>query len=230
MNKFSLIYLSGGVGKRADVGMPKQFHRVNGIPMVIYGLLAVNQIDEIDEIVINYPEGYLNDLKHMVEAYAINKKIVYVAAGKTRQSSVYAMVRECSNNNLMIHEAARPVVTETDFRELIESQFRNVSFVEEIPFTVAVVNPLDSKISKWLDRDTLRNIQLPQKFEKATLMLGHENALKANTVYTEDATMCLECTNEPVYFLNGRPTNIKVTTQDQFIIADLFLGGVKTNA
>lgn len=228
MDNISYIYLSGGIGKRADVGKPKQFHTLNGIPMMIYGLLAINQIDEINEVIINYPDGFLDEIKQLIDAYAINKRIIYVEGGNTRQDSVFSMVKKCSNEQVIIHESARPVVTETDFRELINCTFRNVTFVQEIPFTVAVVDTFNSKISQWLDRDVLRNIQLPQKFKRSTLLLAHNNATKKEIIYTEDATMCLECTNELVHFLDGRPTNIKITTKDQFIIADLFLTGIKS--
>ena len=229
MNQFSLIYLCGGIGQRADVGQPKQFYVLNGTAMLIYGLMAVNKIAEIDEIVINYPEGFLPDLKHLVEAYGIAKRIIYVPAGKTRQESVAAMVEQCTNDNVLIHEAARPIVTDADFRELIECDYENVSFVEEIPFTVAVVDPEKEQISQWLDRSTLRNIQLPQKFSRSILSTSHKKAAQKDVEYTEDATMCLECSGEKVHFIDGRSTNIKVTTQDQFIIADLFLSGRKTN-
>ena len=37
-----------------------------------------------------------------------------------------------------------------------------------IPFTVAPVDPETRRVTGYLERSTLRNVQLPQKFDRAT--------------------------------------------------------------
>jgi len=71
---------------------------------------------------------------------------------------------------VIIHESARPLVTAADFHRIIAHEHRDVSYMLDIPFTVAPVEPATKKVTGYLERDTLRNVQLPQKFSKETLV------------------------------------------------------------
>ncbi|HIT75207.1 MAG TPA: 2-C-methyl-D-erythritol 4-phosphate cytidylyltransferase, partial [Candidatus Avipropionibacterium avicola] len=184
---YTLALLNGGVGSRVAAGQPKQLIRVNHIPAMVYPLVAVDSIDEIDQIVLNYPDGWRDDIEKVVADYAIKTPITYVEAGDTRHGSVAKMLEHCTNDNVIIHETARPLVTSEDFRELIDDQHDNVSFMLDIPFTVAPVNPESRRVTGSLERDLLRNVQLPQKFSKDALAAGHRYAADKGLVFTEDA-------------------------------------------
>ena len=54
---YSLILLNGGVGARVAAGQPKQFVHVNGLPILVYSLVAADATDGITQIVLNYPNG-----------------------------------------------------------------------------------------------------------------------------------------------------------------------------
>ncbi len=54
---YSLLLLNGGVGARVAAGQPKQLIKVKGIPILVYSLVAADAVPEIDQIVLNYPEG-----------------------------------------------------------------------------------------------------------------------------------------------------------------------------
>lgn len=53
----SLLLLSGGKGKRAALEYPKQFFAIAGHPMIAYSLIAARKVPDVDEIVVNAPEG-----------------------------------------------------------------------------------------------------------------------------------------------------------------------------
>ncbi|MGO3889793.1 MAG: IspD/TarI family cytidylyltransferase [Paenalcaligenes sp.] len=222
--KYTLILLSGGVGSRMAADQPKQLLKINGIPMLVYSLVAISEIDEIDEIIINYPAGYLDDTKSIVSNYAGSANVRYIEAGETRQDSVRKMLEISTNSNIIIHESARPMVDQADFREIINCEYRNVSFSLAIPFTVAPVDPENSKISGFLERERLVNIQLPQKFNREDLALSHKQAVEQGKLYTEDATMCVESGIE-VNYINGKDENIKITKPIDIKIAEFLLKG-----
>jgi 2-C-methyl-D-erythritol 4-phosphate cytidylyltransferase len=215
---YSLILLNGGSGRRMGARQPKQFLTVNGLPILVYSLVAVDAVPEIDQIVLNYPEGWRGDVEKIVHDYAINTNVDYVPAGATRQESVARALDLITNDDVILHEAARPLVHTRDFARLIAAPERNVSFMVRIPFTVAPVDPETSTVTGYLDRARLRNVQLPQKFASADLKKAHEFAAGQATVYTEDATL-LAAAGLPVHYVDGQETNIKVTTPTDIHLA-----------
>jgi len=215
---YSLVLLNGGSGRRMGAPQPKQFLKVNGIPILVYSLVAADAVAEIDQIVLNYPEGWREDVEKIVHDYAIRTHVDYVPAGETRQGSVAKALDLVTNEDVILHEAARPLIRTRDFARLISAPERNVSYMIPIPFTVAPVEPATNTVTGYLDRARLRNVQLPQKFSLADLKKGHEYAAGQDTVYTEDATL-LAAAGLPVHFVDGLDTNIKVTTPTDIHLA-----------
>lgn len=220
---YSLALLNGGVGARVAAGRPKQFISVNGIPILVYSLVAADGVDAITQIVLNYPEGWREDVEKIVTDYAIKTPITYVSPGRTRHESVGLMLPHLENNHVVIHESARPLVSAADFEQIIAHEHPDVSFMLEIPFTVAPVDPETQKVTGSLNRDTLRNVQLPQKFSRDTLVAAHEYAAREGVVFTEDATLCAVAGFD-VRFLDGKDSNFKVTTPVDVQLAGYLLG------
>lgn len=221
---YTLALLNGGVGTRVAAGQPKQLIRVNHIPAMIYPLVAVDDIPEIDQIILNFPPGWEDTMRKLVADYAIKTLIKYVEAGDTRHASVQKMLEHCDNEHVILHETARPLVTKADFEALIAAEKENVSYMLEIPFTVAPVDPDTQQVTGSLERARLRNVQLPQKFRKSTLEAGHAYAQKENVVFTEDATLCAVA-GADVYYIPGNDRNFKVTTKTDVRVAGHLLAG-----
>jgi len=221
---YSLILLNGGIGKRIAAGQPKQFLKINGIPILVYSIVAADAVESITEIVLNYPEDWRDTVEQIVKDYAIKTPIVYVPAGTTRHESVALMVKECSNENVIIHESARPLVRSEDFERLVAEPHANVSSTLPLSFTVAPVDPEQQKVTGYLERHKLRNVQLPQKFNKNALLAGHEYAAREGTVFTEDATL-VAVSGGDVRYLDGSDRNFKVTTRTDVRLAGFLLQG-----
>ncbi len=219
MKKYSLLLLSGGVGSRINIGKPKQYAELHGIPMIMYSIMAIKDIDEISELVVNYPKNEKKILKKLIKLSAFDKKVTYVKAGESRQESVYAMLKHVSTENVIIHEAARPIVDRNTFKELIDNKHSNCGYMHEIPFTVAPVEPKTKLVTGSLDRTKLRNVLLPQKFNTKKLKQAHKQASKNSKIFTEDACLFVD-NNEKFYFIDGSDKNIKVTYRIDLILAE----------
>ncbi|GAA1491145.1 IspD/TarI family cytidylyltransferase [Brachybacterium sacelli] len=219
---YSLILLNGGIGSRTGANQPKQLLKLRGIPILVYALVTADRVEHISQIVVNYPPDWREKIEEVLEAYAISTPVTLVEAGHSRHSSVAAMLPHCTNDDVIIHESARPLVQTSDFQRLIDSQFRNVSLMSEISFTVAPVDPKTSEVTGSLERDRLRNVQLPQKFSKSDLQDSHSRALEQKTEYTEDATLVAD-SGFPVHFVDGSDRNFKVTTSTDLKMAGFLL-------
>jgi 2-C-methyl-D-erythritol 4-phosphate cytidylyltransferase len=220
---FSLILLNGGVGTRVAAGQPKQFVHVNGRPILVYSLVAADATEEITQIVLNCPDSFRDAVEKIVTDYAIRTPITYVEAGRTRHESVALMIAHSKNERVIVHESARPMITHADFERIIAHPHPNVSFMLPIPFTVAPVDPVQSKVTGSLDRSLLRNVQLPQKFDLSALVAAHEYADREGVTFTEDATLCAVAGTD-VRFIEGDDRNFKVTTPTDVRLAGFLLG------
>jgi 2-C-methyl-D-erythritol 4-phosphate cytidylyltransferase len=219
---YSLLLLNGGIGARVAAGQPKQLIKVRGIPILVYSLVAADAVPEIDEIIINYPDGWREDVQRVVADYAIKTPVTFVEAGATRHESVAKMLGSATNDDVLVHESARPLVRAADFAALVADPGANVSLMLEIPFTVAPVDPTRRTVTGYLERSTLRNVQLPQKFAKADLVAAHEFAKAEGRTFTEDATLVAVAGHE-VRFIDGQDRNIKVTTPTDVKLATYLL-------
>jgi len=221
---YSLLLLNGGIGARVAAGRPKQLIKVRGLPILVYSLIAADDVAEIDQIVLNYPDGWRDAVEQVVADYAIRTPVTYVPAGETRHESVAKMLSSTTNDHVVIHESARPLVGAEDFAKLLAATGDNVSLMLEIPFTVAPVDPATRTVTGYLERSTLRNVQLPQKFAKADLEDAHRRAAADGLTFTEDATLVATSGHE-VRFIDGSDRNIKVTTPTDVLLATFLLGG-----
>ncbi|MGH3715571.1 MAG: IspD/TarI family cytidylyltransferase [Micromonosporaceae bacterium] len=219
---FSLVLANGGTGTRIDAGQPKQFVSVHGKPIMAYSLLAIEAVAEIDEVVLNYPEGWREETERLVAAH-LTKPVTYVPPGGSRQESIRALLAHCRGEHILLHETARPMVSAEDFRALIAAPHDNIGYLLPIPFTVVHVDPDARQVTGALDRSKLRNVQLPQRFRKADLIEGHEYAAREGIVATEDGTLVVLAGFE-MFYLDGADRNIKVTTPTDVRIAELMLG------
>jgi 2-C-methyl-D-erythritol 4-phosphate cytidylyltransferase len=222
-HKISLLLLNGGVGSRFGLDTPKQFYEVNGHPIMAYTLIIASKIEAISEIVLNSPEGYESRTREILDHYAGGKRVTLIEAGRSRQESVYRLAQVATTPRVLIHEAARPMVTQAMFQALIDHEADNVGYFDDIPFSMCRVDQKTQTVSKNVRREKVFNIQLPQKFDRPTLVTAHEAALKKGAAFTEDAVMVHKMTDAKVHVLPGDPCNIKVTRQNDIIpISHLF--------
>ncbi|MGH3095210.1 MAG: IspD/TarI family cytidylyltransferase [Streptosporangiales bacterium] len=221
---YSLILLNGGLGARVSARQPKQFLKVNGLPILVYSIVAADAVTQITEIVLNYPEDWRDQVERIVSDYAISTPIHYVPGAQTRHESVAAMLKHCTNDNVIIHESARPLVRTDDFERLVAEPHDNVAYMLPLSFTVAPVDPETRTVTGSLRRDRLRNVQLPQKFARQSLVDAHEYARREGLRFTEDATL-VAASGGDVRYLDGADRNFKVTTRTDVRLAGFMLHG-----
>ena len=216
--KYSFILLAGGSGTRMQKSTPKQYLLLAGKPMIMHILERIDPLDEIDEVVVVCESSYKETIELMVRQYDIKTHLVYANAGKTRQESVRAGLHKSKNDKIIIHESARPFVSENDFKQLIELPYNNVILGQSIPFTV--IKGHDA-VEGILDRSELINVQLPHKYDKKLLAEAHNKAAHENKIFTEDASLLyyFDPTID-IKIMRGPEYNIKVTTPMDLIIGE----------
>ena len=206
---YSAIILAGGAGSRMQQSVPKQFLALAGKPMILHTLERLERIDEIDEVIVPCYPQYKELLQMNIDAYMLKKPYKIIDGGSTRQQSARLGVLAAKNEDILIHEAARPFVTTQEFTALLEDEAENATYGLDIPFTVSIRT--GNTITGLLERDRLVNIQLPQKFKRTPLLAAYEQAERDGLVFTEDTSLLYYYSRTPVKVLEGTPNNVKVT-------------------
>lgn len=204
----SMVLLSGGIGQRMKVNIPKQFLHIAGKPMIVHVLERVDRIDEIGEIIIPTPSDFIHKTEEIIRTHRLKKAIKVIPGGKTRQESTFIGLQQCQYDRVLIHEAVRPFVKREEFQALIHNSSVNAIYGLDIPFTVLQG---EDYITGILQRDQLINIQLPQIFDRKLLLEAHQKAAEENTQFTEDASLLFHYKNTPIKVLRGTEYNIKIT-------------------
>src|SRR5690625_4549005 len=114
---YSLILLNGGIGSRTGADQPKQLLKLRGIPILVYALISADRVEKISQIVVNYPPNWREKIEEVLEAYAISTPVTLVEADDSRHSSVTALIPHCTNDDVIIHESARPLVRRSDLQD-----------------------------------------------------------------------------------------------------------------
>ena len=219
------IILAAGQGKRMNAGMNKQFLKLNGKTILEHTLTAFDTAACVDGyLVVAHP----NEIDYVRQEYFGEqhpKLLNVVAGGKERQDSVYqglkALPQECAY--VLIHDGARPFVTEEIMRRCLKS-------AKEVGSGVAGVGVKDTIkqcneqgiVMQTIPRDTLWSVQTPQVFAKEKIVEAYEAAMQAGYYGTDDASLA-EWNGQAVQMVMGDYDNIKMTTQEDLAVGENIL-------
>lgn len=206
-----IVVLAGGIGKRMQKPTPKQFILLGGKPIILHVLEKLEKVEEIDKVVICSPKEHIETMQKLIFNHNIQKNIICVEGGNTRQESTYIGCQNLEDcETILVHEAVRPFVSVEEFKALINEKEENAIYGSKIPFTVLEG---EEYIEGTLEREKLVNVQLPQKFNGPKLLSAHEMAAKEGKQFTEDASLYYEYNDKAkIKILEGSLYNIKITT------------------
>ena len=213
-----MIVLAGGIGRRIGRPFPKQFLLLGGKPLLIHVLEKARALPDVERVVITCPEAHLDATRALLENHRFGPSFECIVGGSSRQESVYRGLLALDDaDRVVIHEAVRPLVTVDAFRALLDAPDENAMYGTPISFTVVQGHEY---VEGLLERDSLVNVQLPQKFDRAKLLRAHEAARAEGTTFTEDAGLFHQYIGEPVRILRGSDANIKITVPSDSVTAE----------
>ena len=116
MNGVTAIILAAGKGSRMNSSTKKQFMELKGKPMIWYSLFAFEESPVNQIILVTGKEDITYCKKEIVKRYGFTKVTDIVAGGAERYESVANGLKKVNGDIVLIHDGARPLVTE----EIIE--------------------------------------------------------------------------------------------------------------
>ena len=205
------LLVAAGSGERLGAGRPKAFVVLGGRPMISWSLDALRAAG-IEDVVVALPAGE-----------RAPPGCTGVAGGATRSESVRAALAAAPPGDVVVHDAARPLVMPEHFVATLAALADADCAIAAAPVTDTVKEAGEDRlVTATLDRSRLWAIQTPQAFRRAAieraLDVGDDLLARA----TDDAWL-VERTGGTVRVVESTPANLKVTTPHDLRIAEYLL-------
>lgn len=214
------IIFAGGVGSRMSTNaLPKQFMKVNGVPIIIHTLNIFENNPQIDKIYISILASYREILQNMLTRYGISKVCGIVNGGDTSHDSIYNALKRAEEENpgdstVLIHDGVRPIVTDAVIERNIAGVAEHGCAVTCSPCTETIIVSHDAQgVEDIPSRDLLYMAQAPQSFLLKDILAAHETLRASDERYTGlvDSCSVYRKVYGKVHLVRGNYGNIKVT-------------------
>lgn len=230
------VIFAGGVGRRMNTrGLPKQFLKVNGVPIIIHTLQVFERCEQIDKIVVACVPEYINYLKEQVMLYHIEKVAEIVPGGETGQQSIYNGL--CCAENIaageksvvLLHDGVRPLIDEDLVHRNIKSVYTYGSGISCVSAKETVVLSEDHvSIDDTTDRSMTFFARAPQSFWLDEILHFQRKAIDEQMEFVDSCTL-MQYYGKKLHIVETSSQNIKITTPDDFYIFKAILSA-KENA
>ena len=220
------IVLAGGTGSRMSLDMPKQFAVVKGKPIMAYTLSVFQNSPLVDSIYLVSHKEYFEQSKSIIEQYNITKVRDIIEGGQTRQESVFNALKQMNAKDddiILIHDCARPLVDEQIIKDNIEQCKLHEAVETAVKAVDTTIEVSEEQFENSLNRDKLYQVQTPQTFKYKLIKEAHENAIKNILVNITDDAQLVAKLGHKVFIVNGKKTNLKVTTDEDLKILEALL-------
>lgn len=227
-----VIIPAAGIGSRMQADRPKQYLELLDKTIIEHTIECFLNRDDIEAIVVVIAE---NDPYWPELAVAKHEKIILAPGGEERYASVMnglTILKDKAHANdwVLVHDAARPCLRNSDIDELINQLMNNEIggiLAVRVRDTMKRANA-NNEINTTIERNDLWHALTPQMFRYEKLY----DALKScidNKVLATDESMALEYKKLTVKLINGHYDNIKITHNDDLKLAELYLKRMKVN-
>ena len=218
----SAIIPAAGSGKR--FGEKKQLKKLSGRPLIHYTLIPFLESSAINNIIIAAQKKDFDKIASIVDSIESEKKVSIIEGGDTRQNSIYNALAHINSNTeyVCIHDAARPFVTKHLIEKLIDTLKTCDAVIVGNKSTDTLKEYSDGNVLRTIDRKKIWNVQTPQAFTKEVIVNAYELAKKQNIVATDDSSL-VEQAGYKVKIINDSSINFKITTKEDWIMAESLL-------
>ena len=224
--KVTAIIVAAGKGKRMLHSVPKHFIRLEDKPVLAYTLDAFEKCPDVNQILVVTRSGEENYcLKEVVEKFRYKKVLKIVIGGDRRQDSVYCGIKELDEDTdiVVVHDGVRPFVSQNTISEAIRLAMFADGVVTAVPVKDTIKNvDCEGIIMSTPDRSTMWYAQTPQVFKRRILEEAYIRAYNDKFTGTDESSL-VERIGYKVKIVEGTPDNIKITTKEDLLFADVIL-------
>jgi 2-C-methyl-D-erythritol 4-phosphate cytidylyltransferase len=197
---------------------PKQFLPLKGQPVLMHTLEAFHKAGA--SLILVLPADQVEHWKNLCSHYEFTLRHELTTGGETRFHSVKNGLALVPDDVLVaIHDGVRPCISQEVIGKAyaLAAQKGNavvgVKLKDSIRFSDGEDNHSVNRSNYWL-------IQTPQVFRSGLIKKAYEET--SGEQFTDDASV-LEATGTAIHLTEGDYRNIKITTPEDILVAEVFL-------
>ncbi len=206
--------------------LPKPFLPLVGLPLLVYTLRAVARSALVRKIILVIAKEWESLCQDLLQTYGpFSIPITLVHGGAERQDSVRLglVALDPESDIIVIHDAARPFVDLNILEASVHCAAECGGAVVALPARDTIKRVSDNGIvTETVPRQHLWLAQTPQTFRVPLIREAHTRAAAEGVTATDDAAL-FEWSGRTVKVVPGSPRNFKITTPDDFLLAEAIL-------
>jgi len=181
--------------------------------MLEWSIDALRQVARVEAIVVALPSGW-----------TAPEGTIGVPGGAHRSLSVRAALSAAEGDPVIVHDAARPLLTAELVRAALDELGRHGcdAVIAAAPVTDTIKQAQDGLVVRTLERASLWAVQTPQVFRRAALERALSVSEDVLAAATDDAWL-VERAGGTVRVVPSPPANLKITTPGDMQVAELAL-------
>lgn len=204
------IITAAGKGSRMGTSLPKQFLSMGGKTILARAIEPFEEAEFVDRILVVTNRDFVALCEKICEDYSKVERVL--VGGKERQDSVKNALDIIEDGYALIHDGARPYVSEDIIKAVLTDAAETGASVAAVPVKDTIRQAEDAG-SKTLPRETLYSVQTPQGFEVGLIKEAFAKAYAEGFYGTDDAGL-VDRMGHPVAISQGSYGNIKITTKE----------------
>lgn len=202
--KYDAIVVASGIGSRAKLGYNKVLYQMKNGKTVLENACQLFLMDEDCEKVI-----VVSDAKNFE-----HPKLIWTSGGLKRSDSVYQGLILAESEYVLIHDGARPFLSQRALAALKEEVIRTDAAILATKCKDTVKRVIAGKIIETINREEIYLAQTPQAFRRELLLSANRN-LSADANVTDDASI-MELAGHEVSIVENLDSNPKLTLKADF--------------
>ena len=209
------ILVAAGSSRR--MGFDKLAAPLEGVPVLARTLAAFMECAEISEIILVTPLERME----LLDETTFTKPVIRIDGGAERHLSVAAGLAAATQGTelIAIHDAARPFVSQTDLRAVIEAaqEYGAASLARRVTETLKRADESDFTATA-VPRENLWFIETPQVFRADLIRTAYHYVLE-NQLPVTDETSALEAIGVKTKLVSSISPNPKITIPADLVSA-----------
>lgn len=227
MEPCGVIIVAGGEGRRCGGRIPKQFALLGGVPVLARTIGNFARALPGAPIAVVLPAEHIDFWNNLCARFDVAPHTV-AAGGAERFHSVRngLAALPAETKRIAVQDGVRPLGSPKLIRRLAAAAAEHGS-------AIPVIEPTDSyretegEGSHPIDRRRLRIVQTPQIFDAELLRDAYRAEYRPE--FTDDASV-VELAGHAVHLCEGERGNLKITTPEDFALAEALLAVRDENA
>jgi len=218
------VILAAGRSERFRGRVNKVFVLLRGRPLLRWCVDAFLASGAVEELVVVARPGEEGQISGVLCGVLL--LVLVVLGGERRQVSARAGVEAARGEYVLVHDAARPLVSPELIRRVLKAteEFEAAVPVLSVVDTVRYVDERGFLRPDDVPRAGLVRIQTPQGFRRELLLSALEHAERQGLPLTDDASAVLAL-GRRVAAVAGGPENLKITHPEDLKLAESLLPG-----